>query len=247
MHISKSTFIVFVIVLIVMTLSVTVFKGESPSLGAQQNARVGRPTYQDHRDRFPVVEAEEVEPADPVKQAKLKRQKRKFDKDAPFVNPGPKDEELAFRPEAQFDFPALPVVKSDAVVIGQVLDAKAHRSENGMNVFSNFELRVDEVLKGNLTRGSVITVERIGGFVRYPNGRKVLFRLSGNGMPGVGARYAFFLNVSDEDYSILTAYELGADGVAPLDNSSQFRVYKGETEANFMKALRDAISKAGPR
>ena len=248
MGISKSTYLVFVVVITVMVLSVTVFKGGEGSANVQQDVRAqNRGSYQDRRDRYPVVEAEETEPSDPVKKAKLKKQRQRYDKDAPFTNPGPKDEELAFRPEWQFDFPALPVVKSDVILIGQVLSAEAHRSNNKMNVFSNFELRVDEVLKGKLNAGDVINIQRIGGFVKYPGGKKVLFRLSGNGMPGVGARYAFFLNVVDEDYTILTAYELGPEGVVPLDNSAQFQTYKGVTEISFTTTLREAISKAVPQ
>jgi len=243
MQFSRSTYFVFVIVVAVMVLSVTVVYGGEGSAGVPQNVRVtNRESYQDRADRYPVVEAEETEPNDPVKKAKLNKQKQRYDKDAPFTHPGPKDEELAFRPEWQFNFPALPVIKSDVIVVGQVLSAEAHRSANKMNVFSNFEVRVDEVLKGHLSVGSVINIQRVGGFVKYPGGRKVLFRLSGNGMPGVGARYVFFLNAVDDDYTILTAYELVADGVAPLDNSAQFQVYKGATEISFIATLRDAIS-----
>ena len=248
MQISKSTCFVFVVVSTVMVLSVTVFKGGNGSARIQQNIRVtDRGSYQDRRDRYPEVAAEETEPDDPAKKAKLKKQKQRYDKDAPFSNPGPNDEELAFLPEWQFNFPALPVLKSDVIVIGQVLNAEAHRSDNKMNVFSNFEVRVDEVLKGNVKVGNVINVQRIGGVVKYTGGRKVLFRLSRNGMPGVGARYALFLNVLDEDYTILTAYEFAADGVVPLDNSTQFEVYKGVNEVSFTASLRNAISQAVPQ
>jgi hypothetical protein len=134
------------------------------------------------------------------------------------------------------------------IVIGEVLNAEAHRSENKLNVFSNFQVRVDEVLKGsNLTIGCLINVQRIGAFVKYPNGQKVLFRLVGNGMPAVGARYAFFLNVIDEEvYRIMTGYELG-ESVEPLDYSRQFQVYQGTNETAFLTALRKTISQTVPQ
>lgn len=204
------------------------------SVTGQQNGLPSSTPLYDREDRFPVVVSDEVEPGDPVKRAKLKRQKQRYDNDAPFSNPGPKDAEIAFRPEWQFDFPALPAAESDAVVIGEVLSAEAHRSENKLNVFSNFGVRVNEVLKGNnLVVGSVINVQRIGGFVSYPNGRKVLFRLVGNGMPAVGSRYTFFLKALDDDFRILTGYELGPAGVMPLDNSRQFETYRRTTETTF--------------
>lgn len=243
MQLSKSTYFVFIVVVTIMTLSVTVFESGKSSVTGQQNVRQTNVPLYDREDRYPVVESEEVEPSDPAKRAKLKRQKERYDKDAPFSHPGPKDAEVAFLPEWQFNFPALPVAKSDVIVIGEVLTAEAHRSENRLNVFSNFEMKVNEVLKGsNLTAGSVINVQRVGGFVNYPNGNKVLFRLVGNGMPAVGGRYAFFLNVLGEDYSILTGYELGPEGVMPLDNSRQFEAYRRTTETDFLRALRDAIS-----
>ena len=73
MGISKSTYLVFVVVITVMVLSVTVFKGGEGSANVQQDVRAqNRGSYQDRRDRYPVVEAEETEPSDPVKKAKLK-------------------------------------------------------------------------------------------------------------------------------------------------------------------------------
>lgn len=246
MRLTRSTYFVLFVVVTIMTLSVTVFKGGTTSVTVQQNTRQTNIPLYDREDRYPVVDADEPEPSDPLKRGKLKMQKLHYDKNAPFSPPGPKDAEVAFLPESQFNFPALPVAKSDAIIIGEVLNAEAHRSENKLNVFSNFEVKVDEVLKGNLTTGSVINVQRIGGFVNYPNSKKVLFRLVGNGMPAVGARYAFFLNTLDEDYRILTGYELGAEGVMPLDNSRQFESHSRENETDFLKTLRDAVSRVVP-
>ena len=248
MQLSKTTYLVLIAVITIMTLSVTVFMPGRDSVSGQQNARQPQVPLYDREDRYPVAEAEEVEPGDPVKRAKLKKQKQRYDKDGPFRHPGPNDGEVAFLPEWQFNFPALPVVKSDVIVIGEVLTAEAHRSENKLNVFSNFEVRLDEVLKGaNLSAGNVINVQRVGGFVNYSNRRRVLFRLVGNGMPAVGGRYALFLNILDGDYRILTAYELGTEGVMPLDNSRQFETYRGNSEAEFLLALRVAISQVGPQ
>jgi hypothetical protein len=55
------------------------------------------------------------------------------------------------------------------------------------------------------------------------------------------------LNSVDEDYVIITGYELGTDGVMPLDNSRQFERYQGETENDFLKVLRDAVSRSFPQ
>ena len=247
MPISRTTFVVFILVMTVMILSVTVFKGRTSPPTIMQNAVTKNKPLFEQDERYPEVQANEAEPIDQVKKNKLRKQKQRFDKDALFVNPGPNDAEVEFRPEAQFDFPALPVAISDVIVTGQVLDAEAHRSDNKMNIFSNLNVRVNEVWKGSLALGDVVTVQRIGGYVIYPSGRKVLFRLTGNGMPAVGARYVFFLKAVGDDYSILTAYELASDGVMPLDNSRQFEDYKGFTEKDFLASLRSALSKSLPQ
>lgn len=52
---------------------------------------------------------------------------------------------------------------------------------------------------------------------------------------------ALFLKLGDEDYSIPTGYELGGEGVLPLDNSRQFEIHHGKNEAEFLNALRDAV------
>jgi hypothetical protein len=99
MQISKSTYFVFIAVITVMTLSVTVFKRSA--IPQQDVRRTTVPLY-DRDDRYPVVESNEVELSDPVKKSKLKRQKQRYDKDAPFRDPGPNHSEVAFLPEGQF-------------------------------------------------------------------------------------------------------------------------------------------------
>ena len=144
-----------------------------------------------------------------------------------------------------FDFPALPVIQSDLILTGVVGSAEAHLSESKQNVFSEFTVAVDGVLKASkheVTSGSVLTIDRIGGFVKYPNGQKVLFRFSGAYMPKTGARYLFFLNSKNkQDYNILTAYELTATGIVPLDMGSQFLVLEGISETEILQRVRGLL------
>src|SRR4030095_6756486 len=152
-------------------------------------------------------------------------------------------------PEGQFDFPALPVAKSDVIIVGQVLDAHAHLSQDKRDVYSEFNVRVDTIFKTttqiSLKEGSQVTIEREGGLVRYPSGKKILYKLSGNGMPCVGARYLFFLSSirQSNDLSIVTAYELAEKSVQPLDDSKQFEVFRGYDESSFLSTLRESITK----
>src|SRR6185369_13951701 len=129
MKMSKTTYVIFVILATMMTLSVTVFRDGKGSATPRQDARRTTVPIYDREERYPVVDSDEPEPTDPVKKAKLKKQQARYEKDAPFGHPGPKDLEVAFLPEMQFDFPALPVSKSDVIVIAEVLNAEPHHSD----------------------------------------------------------------------------------------------------------------------
>jgi hypothetical protein len=131
-------------------------------------------------------------------------------------------------------------------VLGEVKTAEAHVSENKENVYSEFTVLVTKVFKtanSSIIEGSEITIDRIGGFVRYPNGRTVLYSVSGKNMPAVGERYVFFLtSPNNQDLIIVTAYALRASGVSPLDDSPQFEEFRGIAEDVFLQKLHDSLT-----
>lgn len=244
MYISKSTFFVFAVVVLVMTLSVTVFRSQGgPARPAQKGDASKKPIdHEELVERYPTADFDEVPPTDQTKRAALKQRQARYN-DVAFGTPGPEDEAVAYIPEGRFDFPALPVNESDVIVVGQVAGSSAHMSENKKNVFSEFEIRVDEVFKGNnvVTLSSMIIVERLGGYLKRPNGPKALLFIPGYGMPEVGTRNVFFLKNLSPGFSIVTAYELNPHGVVALDQSKQFLQFNGQSEATFLTALREAI------
>lgn len=251
MHITKTTWFVFGCVVVAMTLSVTVFKSSSSSAQSDQpRVRPGKQLSHDELvKRYPTAEFDDPEPADPTQRAALKA-RRLRNNEPTFGEPSPEDGAIGWFPEKNFDFPALPINESDVIVVGQVLGARAHRSENKRNVFSEFDVSVDEVLKGQsfiVNEPKVIVVERIGGYVRYPDGRKVLFFVQGYGMPNVGTRNVFFLKAVNSGFRIVTVYELGPDGVLPLDLANQFKRFQGEKESVFLDTLRQAIANTRPQ
>ena len=117
--------------------------------------------------------------------------------------------------------PALPVVKSALVVIGQVVDAKAYLSNDKTGVYSEFGIRVDRIFKNDsfspISPGQLVSAERWGGRVRFPSGRVLIFGNRGQGMPRIGEQYLFFLERNPQQYEVLTAYELLSGEVHPLD------------------------------
>jgi hypothetical protein len=243
----KTTYLL--IGLIVMTLSFSLvrrnaFVGEAYA-SRQKDPKADR--YEQAKRHFPTVDYREPDLPD-TNENRAKNDKRKrfnelgnwvYATTQPYIA-----ENLAIS-EGEFDFPALPVAKSDIIVIGVVGESKAHLSENKKNVFSEFMVAVETVFKTSnpeVKQGSVVTINRMGGFVKYPNGQTILYRRSGLYMPKIGARYLFFLNaLNKHDLGILTAYELTDARVIPLDMSTQFDVFEGASETQFLQKLRDAL------
>jgi len=202
---------------------------------------------EERKKNFPTADFVEAEPTEPTKRAALKeKQIRHNGLGLVSRNPDSDTSGAAFLPEGQFDFPALPVAKSDAILLGEVVSAEAHVSEDKTSVFSEFDVRVERILKpfNSSLNGSFITIERVGGYVKYPGGRKLLYQVGSAGMPRVGGRYVFFLNTISKSpgYSILTGYLLSHEGVSPLDSSVQFDAYTGYDEVKFLAAVNDALT-----
>lgn len=251
----KMTVCLSAILLIVVGTSMTTLTSQEQRKQNPSNSDQRRPSPQEqeqHKNesekRFPIASYESADPADPEKLAQRKAKNKRYDNARLVSNkPNREDTEVAVYYEGETNLPALPTAMSDVIVVGEVLEAQAHLSNDKNNVYSEFTVRVSEVLKNKgsapLAPASSITVERIGGFVRYPDGQKILYRLAGKGMPGVGQRYLLFLNTikGSQEYRILTGYELGSGGVNPLDYAKQFYAYRGHDGDALLKAVFDAI------
>ena len=121
----------------------------------------------------------------------------------------------------------LPASRSAAVVVGTILRGKAFVSKDRTYVYSDFQVRVDEVLKQdpqtNVAVGGQIVVSRGGGAIHFPSGRINDYVNHGEGMPAVGSQYLFFLvrpDIAEPEYEVLVggAYELRNGVVHPLDD-----------------------------
>jgi hypothetical protein len=155
------------------------------------------------------------------------------------------------------DLSALPFSYSDVVLIGGVLDAKAHLSNDRTGIYSEFGVQVQEVLKNSTSNpihaGDVISLERFGGAVRFPSGVIQRYETVGQGMPTAGGVYLFFLKqMEPPDFSIITGYQLDAELVSPLDGtvveqgngSFPFDIYQGVDRSSFLRLARAAAATA---
>lgn len=145
------------------------------------------------------------------------------------------------------DFPPIPTLKSDVVIIGEVTGAQAFLSNDKSFVYSGFTIRIKEVLKGinqsSVSPAEFVTVERLGGAVRFPSGRIQKYRESDYGAPLTGHEYIFFLkyNESGQTFPILTAYELINGRALALDNAGRFSEYKDVPDEVILNAVREAV------
>ena len=107
---------------------------------------------------------------------------------------------------------------------------------------------MEEVIKSKSSRvsqGDVLTIDRIGGQVKYPNGQKVLYRIAGLNMPQIASRYRLFLisTHNKDDLSILTGYELTQTGVVPLDEGlPEVTSLTGTREKDILQRVRDVVA-----
>ena len=244
MRIHKLT--VFLFILVVGTLGLT-FATRNQTPDNQLTSREALKLQQEKKAKFPVADYEEPELADPRKNQARKEKKARHNNFSIVAKRPPEwQAETMFIDEGLALTRALPVSKSDYIVVGEVKTAEAHVTENKENVYSEFTVLVSKVFKtanSSIIQGSEITVDRVGGYVKYPNGRTVLYSVSGKNMPAIGARYVFFLSSpNNQDLIILTAYQLGPNGVVPLDDSPQFEKFRGTAEDLFLKDLGDSLT-----
>lgn len=192
----------------------------------------------------PVLDVNAPDSTDPKKKEKAKKYNRKVSAVDPLLV---QTVEVYHWPK---DFPPLPSDQSKLVVIGEVTEAKAYLSADKTGVYSEFTIRIEQVLKNSsgltLEENSSIVAERMGGRVKYPSGHISRYFVAGQRMPREKRRYVLFLTTEDgdEDLYILTGYELRAGRVYPLDSATtvNFDAYNGAGESTYINELRASIS-----
>lgn len=198
----------------------------------------------------PVAEETAPEPSGLAERAKKREKEKKYNKYKDTIGSGVTTSSVYHHwPPG---FPTLPVTQSDAVVMGEVSDAKAYVTSDKSTVYSEFTIRIAEVLKNDnqtsLSSGGLIVAERPGGRVRYSSGHISRFSITGWGLPLIKRQYVLFLtkNNYEDSYRIVTGYELRNGHVFPLDTTTSsetdFDAYVNMDEVSFLNQLRAAIT-----
>jgi hypothetical protein len=227
----------------------------SGTLWVQDPSNPGDPTKkirveENVKSRFPAVDYDAPEPADPAERTKRRNKGKRFDH-LGGVRMEPTRNSSALLNHWDSNLAPLPVAQSNAVVIAKTLSRGAFLSNDKGAVYTELSVKVDEVLKtdnDSVGKGSLIDINRLGGVVRYRTGEESLFMIVGQNMPEVGKRYVFFLKALDdsEDFQLITGYELAPSGVNALDAPGQFQRYNGVDEPTFLNELRRAVGEIKP-
>jgi hypothetical protein len=166
-------------------------------------------------------------------------------------------EPLPLPSHALIRLPAIPVVQSNAVIVGEVTDRRVVMTDDKLGIYSEFSISINKVFKDDqslLGVGGVLSASRPGGAVRFPSGRVQRYTTSRQGYPQQGKLYILFLKRDEEgDFTILTGYEVKGALVQPLDGKRniasgdddlQFGIYRGVSQESFLNDLQRALQQA---
>ena len=144
---------------------------------------------------------------------------------------------------------ALPAQSQD-VIIAKPTASEVRIAFNHKLVYSQFDLEVLQVLKGDakqgLYPGAHISSFQLGGMIRFPSGHEEAFVFVHYGFLEIGKKYIIFLwklNRHVESYGIATPYLIENDTVFPIRLDDATIVYSGMPLQTFEAKVKQAIAK----
>lgn len=140
---------------------------------------------------------------------------------------------------------------SAAIVIGTPLSSASSLAASGERINTDYNVRIERVLKGKLEKGQTISVVAPGGKVTFEDGTSAEVRTPDLGPIVENKRYVFFLRTSEEkiDAFGLTGggqglFELSSSDstVKPLgDKSDSVQRHKDQKLADFVSEIERAV------
>jgi hypothetical protein len=146
------------------------------------------------------------------------------------------------------DPPGIPASVSTAIILATVVSGKCFVTGDHSYVYTDYQLKIDEILKpdtsANLAAGVLAIGSRPGGAVHFPSGHVTKVFDAGQGLPAVGSQYILFLWKAIPDlpeYEIMSAsgYEVKARHVYPLDDTAS--QYDNMSFPVFLSVVQKAI------
>src|SRR5262245_31659650 len=125
-------------------------------------------------DRLPTVNYDAPEPNTANEKTRRNARGKRFDGRLLVAEPHPEAGAKGILDSWMQTLPALPVVAGDAIVVGDITSAQAFLSPDKTGVYTEYTVRVDEMLKqysaAPIVTGGFVDVQREGGRVRFPSG-----------------------------------------------------------------------------
>lgn len=146
--------------------------------------------------------------------------------------------------------------EKDTVLIGGIIDAHAHLNSTKQHVYTEYQVRVEQVLKNEgdgLSTGKEIVASRWGGEIQFLDGEVRQYWVRKLGMPEIGRRYLFFLERQKDggDFYIWTAFRFNSDSITVIDDLDSklfpLAAYKGSNEVGFISQVRRFLALAASR
>lgn len=240
----------FVALTVLTTIAVTFGTLDSHSQQKPQPT----PTQQDKGfedlSKYAVADYDAPESRDAEERDKRGRAGKRYDGQHLIIpNPHPNDGGAMLYDELPPP-PLLPVAESNLIVVGKIVNANAFVSNDKRSVYTEFAISVDDVIKNdlsvNLEKGAVITTDRVGGMVRYSDGRKLIYRVAERKMLWLGGEYILFLaqDKGSPNYRLVTGYELTAtNDFSQIDTGRKFDQYKGVRKSEFIETIRAEVAR----
>ena len=234
--------------------------GQTPQ--TQQDNDVGRRKPSRHSG-LPVVGEFERQPEPDADEARRQIREKQYGdrRPTPITDPGallngePEsttltiiDYGMSAVPGTHQDPPGIPV-SNTAVVIGTVLSGKTFINKNHTTVYSDYQVRLDEILKpdptANLAVGDQVVASRPGGAIHFPSGHTTYVFNYGHGLPEIGSQYILFLfktipNIPAYEIAFVSGYQLKNGRVYPLDAANE-QYYDAMSASVFLDIVKKAI------
>ena len=142
---------------------------------------------------------------------------------------------------------------SVAVIVGRFTKKLEARLLEGRSIFTDFEVTIDELVKGDLKQAKTIVITLPGGRVDFEDGTSAELTTPTFEQPRIGRTYTLFLM---EEKAVPSVYFLmgGPQGMIDIDDSSVVKSHgkeddqsvleiKGQNRETFLKNIRQLARK----
>jgi hypothetical protein len=108
------------------------------------------------------------------------------------------------------------VEQSEAVLVGDLVENRAHLSASGEYITTDFRMRVERSLKGDVLPQSEVVFQVMGGKVVFEDGSSADIQTRGFARPSTGARVVIFANPFPMDDPLMPPAVLAYANGAPV-------------------------------